>query len=104
MARMTASGHRTSLRARTGVDGPTPSATTPREIFPVKPAAETGLVREHELSLSATWLSPALRHLVDRHMLLGEFAQRWLTRRDLKPRTPERARRALDRPATRDQV
>jgi integrase len=66
------------------------------ETFPVKPAAETWLVREHELIASGKWVSPALRHVVGRDLLFGEYAQRWLTRRELKPRTREHYGKLLD--------
>jgi len=39
---MTASGHRTSLRAHTGVDGPTPSATTPPRSSQSSPQPKPG--------------------------------------------------------------
>lgn len=82
------------FRARyTGPDGVLYNAP---HTFDTRQDAEAWLVGERRLISGGSWVSPALRKVM-RQMTLGEYAERWLARRDLKPRTRAHYRSLLDR-------
>lgn len=58
--------------------------------------AEAWLVDERRLISTGMWASPKTRSS-SRALTFGQYAERWLTRRDLKPRTLAHYRTLLDR-------
>jgi integrase len=90
------------LRARyTGPDGQLHNAPT---TFETSGDAEAWLVDERRLISAGAWLSPKVR-AKSRATTFGVYAERWLDRRELKPRTAAHYRSLLDRqvlPAFRD--
>jgi len=58
--------------------------------------AEGWLASERRLVTDRTWTPPKLRDTHRRATTLGEYAESWLRRRDLKPTTREHYRRLLD--------
>lgn len=66
--------------------------------FDAKIDAEAWLAAERRLISEDRWRSPAVRVQLDRRTptLFGSYAERWLARRDLKPRTRGHYRKLLD--------
>lgn len=64
--------------------------------FAARRDAEAWLAAEHGLIAAEAWTSPALRRSRARAETFGSYAERWLDRRDLRPRTVYHYRRLLD--------
>ena len=68
--------------------GPNLARHNARETFRAKGDAEQWLGREQALIASDAWTSPGRRAAArDRALTFGQYAERWLVVRDLKPRT-----------------
>jgi integrase len=69
-----------------------------RETFQTKGDAERWLGSEQAVVASGAWTSPAARVAAkSRVQTFGQYAERWMARRDLKPRTRDHYRSLLER-------
>ena len=84
------------IQARyTGPDATLHSAPT---TFDTREDAEAWLVDERRKISEGRWTPPTTaRSAAPRVLTFGEYTERWMTRRDLKPRTAEHYRSLLDR-------
>lgn len=94
-----------SKRYQASYTGPDQARHAAPHTFDTKDIAEAWLTDERRLIAAGTWVPPANRAALaaaDRPVTVGEYAERWLTRRTtgpsaLKPRTAEHYRTILDR-------
>lgn len=78
--------------------GPDTLRHNARETFQTRGDAERWLGAEQALIASGSWSSPAARVAArSRALTFGQYADRWMTGRDLKPRTRDHYRSLLDR-------
>ena len=75
---------------------PTPSCTTPPITFETREDAEALARRRAPPHQLRRWVAPRDRR-AGRMMTLEAYAERWMSRRDLKPRTRAHYRSLLDR-------
>ncbi|HEY3089519.1 MAG TPA: site-specific integrase, partial [Jatrophihabitantaceae bacterium] len=80
------------FQARYTIPGSTGVVTAPMT-YGTKLDAQTWLATQRADLARGTWKPPSKR----RPLLLGEYSQRWLTERNLRPRTVAMYRRMLDR-------
>jgi len=77
--------------------GPDGIRYTAPATFTARIDAEGWLASERRLVTDGTWTPPKLRDTHRRATTLGEYAESWLRRRDLKPRTRVHYQHMLDR-------
>ena len=83
------------IRPATGPDATLHYAPT---TFDTREDAEAWLVDERRKISEGRWTPPTTaRSAAPRVLTFGEYTERWMTRRDLKPRTAEHYRSLLDR-------
>lgn len=85
-----------SKRYRARYTGPDTAIHNAPHTFETKLDAEAWLLDERRLIVAGTWTSPAARGAARTATTLGDYAESWLTRRDLKPTTRHLYRQLLD--------
>jgi integrase len=86
-----------SGRYQASYAGPDTLRHNARETFQTRGDAERWLGGEQALIASGAWSSPATRTAKAKAQTFGAYADRWMTSRDLKPRTRDHYRSLLDR-------
>ncbi|WP_448072343.1 tyrosine-type recombinase/integrase [Georgenia yuyongxinii] len=87
-----------SKRYQAGYTGPDTDMHYAASTFETREDAEAWLADERRLIAAGTWTAPKARAKakVEGPMTFGAYAESWLRRRDLKPRTRAHYRRLLD--------
>ncbi|MFZ1287918.1 MAG: site-specific integrase [Candidatus Phosphoribacter sp.] len=86
-----------SKRYRARYTGPDSQLHNAPITFDTRLDAEGWLVRERRSISEDRWVPPSNRSDQPRAITVREYAEEWMTRRDLKPRTQEHYRNLLDR-------
>ncbi|GAB2906347.1 site-specific integrase [Rhodococcus aerolatus] len=86
-----------SKRWRARYTGPDGRLHNGPSTFDTRVDAEAWLTDERRAISAGNWAPPQLRHAMTAPTTVGEYADSWLARRDLKPRTQSHYRALLDR-------
>ncbi len=87
-----------SKRYRARYTGPDGGLHNAPHTFDTRLDAEAWLTDERRQISASTWTSPGSRKAVGgRSLTVGQYAERWIERRELKPRTRDHYRSVLDR-------
>ncbi len=87
-----------SSRSQASYAGPDLERHNAPDTFQTKGDAERWLGGEQAAMAAGTWVSPSTRtSAAHRAMTFGQYAERWLARRELKPRTRDHYASLLER-------
>jgi integrase len=86
-----------SKRYRARYTGPDTALHNAPHTFDARGDAEAWLTDERRLIAAGTWTPPARRSDAARSLNFGDYAEKWIAARALKPRTVEHYRKLLDR-------